>query len=144
VVSLILCLATIVWSVRSYVIADTWIAKTPSDLTIETSRGRLESTWRRAHIPPEKWWHISGLPTRSTLPRLGVRLSVPDGYVRYIVFPLWLPAILFALAPTYWLLGPRRRLNRRRKLGLCEQCGYDLRATPERCPECGRAAATVG
>jgi len=60
-----------------------------------------------------------------------VRASVPHA----------VPALLFALAPTYWLLGPRRTLRRRRKLGLCERCGYDLRASPDRCPECGRTSA---
>src|SRR4029078_761526 len=50
------------------------------------------------------------------------------------LFPHWLPALLFALAPTYWLLGPRRTLHRRRKLGLCERWGSDLRASPRPCP----------
>lgn len=44
----------------------------------------------------------------------------------------FVPAIVFAA-------GARRAIVRRRQflLNHCRRCGYDLRATPDRCPECG-------
>ena len=73
-----------------------------------------------------RWW----LPFRRWTWAYGSRIAV---------VPHWLPTLALAL-PAAWLT---RRWRRRPAPGLCRACGYDLRATPERCPECGAAAARL-
>jgi hypothetical protein len=50
--------------------------------------------------------------------------------------PYWLPVSVTAVPPLLWIFGTARN-RRRARAGLCASCGYDLRATPDRCPECG-------
>jgi hypothetical protein len=50
--------------------------------------------------------------------------------------PFWLIVLAFATLPAIFALRALRA-SRRSIRGLCSTCGYDLRATPERCPECG-------
>jgi hypothetical protein len=58
--------------------------------------------------------------------------------------PLWALALLLGVTPPLFRdLGAQRR-RRLERAGLCPGCGYDLRATPGRCPECGTPAAGAG
>ncbi len=51
--------------------------------------------------------------------------------------PIWPIAALFAVALPSLALAYRLRRRRCHKMGLCIKCGYDLRGSQERCPECG-------
>ena len=60
-----------------------------------------------------------------------------------VVVPLW-PLLLPPVAVLTWKIVQVQRGQRRRRAGLCVACGYDLRASPARCPECGRACGDGG
>jgi len=67
------------------------------------------------------------------------RMSGPTFYVTTGAGPNYLLALAaFAALPLFRIW---RRVRPRRKpprpTGRCPNCGYDLRATPDRCPECG-------
>ncbi len=85
----------------------------------------------------------SGDPTSTLWREMGFVWDVYTWVVptrRYIRFgaPLWV-----AVLPGAFVLLALVRRSRKHKRGLCRVCNYDLRATPDRCPECGTLTKTV-
>jgi hypothetical protein len=54
---------------------------------------------------------------------------------RCVIVPYWFLACVPALTGLWCI----RRARRRPAALVCASCGYDLRATPDRCPECGQS-----
>jgi len=145
--SLVLCLTSIVFWYRSHhitkpslKIADSinirttspryWITTHPNSLTLCRQVGK-------------NWDH----PLKS-FKFLGVDfggLYGQDSMLWNLVIPFWLLTTLFVILPLceipVLILAFRKSL--RDTFGHCPHCGYDLRASPDRCPECGQANSTV-
>jgi hypothetical protein len=62
------------------------------------------------------------------------------GWYRSVTIPLWFVFLTTLILPVTRV----HMLLRRRSIGQnrCTECGYDLRATPARCPECGSVPAS--
>ena len=76
---------------------------------------------------PSAWFHYKW--------RWLPEVSRGGGETRFSM-PLYLPLLVFASWPLSQCFSVHRR-RKRKKLGLCVKCGYDLRGSKERCPECG-------
>jgi len=71
------------------------------------------------------------------------RIWLLDGPAEtWAAFPCYAVVMLLGILPSLYLWR-RRTAARLLLVGRCASCGYDLRATPDRCPECGAVPAGV-
>lgn len=148
--SLLLCISTCVLSVRSEEVAYAY--------DFDAGSARLAIGIARGQFFYDRTAFVSGKPMMSRRPgfyamRLGpapqVNFAPPSwsfvgitkSHARLLSFDVfdvrissWLIAMTWAVLPILWIA---LRFRRRSPAGMCSDCGYDLRASTDRCPECG-------
>jgi hypothetical protein len=125
--SLHLCVATVVLWIWSY--QSPWGNSRQLSGSIGPNGGFdrvIDSNW--------KLWSNQGM----------LWIEPPHG-VNHWDIPYWKIVVLWLISPA-WQLIPWKVWSCRKNpvsLSLCPTCGYDLRATPDRCPECGKIPEKV-
>jgi hypothetical protein len=88
----------------------------------------------RARPPVRRWgWSGCGVTSQYIVSPGGRQHTWTFGFP--LTVPLAITAFLCLRALARLVVEERREA--RQRLGLCPNCGYDWRATPSRCPECG-------
>ena len=94
---------------------------------------RFTAAELNAYRPPPPTFSLAGFRVQR-----GFRADYAIQHGRVYTIPYWFLSLLFAVPLWLWARAwHRTRKTRLWAAGMCPYCGYDLRATPERCPECG-------
>jgi hypothetical protein len=101
------------------------------------------SIWVREYARQKTLLRRLGFVFENHEPAIPLRTGIAWTPSTVITIPYWFPAFCLAIAPTLYLLRRLRAWLPHRRAGLCRHCGYDLRATPDRCPECGATPPTA-
>ena len=151
--SLMLCMATATLWARSCFRHDAVVLLTPRHETRAVSDGgrlmirrsreshneRLAVRWSVFDAygsgsagETDRWWNRLGFAARGNTYGVPGLLNPAEWTIE---IPHWTLVLPLILPPLLWLRWFVRRRTRRE--GVCSSCGYDLRASTDRCPECG-------
>jgi hypothetical protein len=140
---------TTYWDGNSEYLERCWIASNGSLHLIRSDRmtnpapTSTPSYFRKSGIDP--FYGFQPMPTRFGFARFshvatwrehatGVQVTLTT---QQLSFPIWPPAILFAILP-FRRFAADQQYRKRRARGLCSACSYNLTAnTSGVCPECG-------
>jgi hypothetical protein len=130
-------------------------ARNVGEFRAATQRAWDASLWHRLALKPDTSWKQSGFEFHRGVHKwekfyLDYRYSYGGGDInsthvrresgqsRYwlLAIPYWPLVSLGLVLPASLFAVRAMRAERRRARNLCQHCGYDLRATPDRCPEC--------
>lgn len=101
--------------------------------------GLMDVEEYRFDAPDPMMTHLGfGLLDQPVVADPGSPIAVTGRLVQLRI-PYWFTCAMLAALPTSWWILARRRY--RAKMRHCSTCGYDLRASEGRCPECGTAIA---